>query len=93
MTARDDAELDFAVRELRRNYDRAVKSPYIHTPIAWALYHTWRMVDTRANRRREEGRHKRSAAALADPEGGSPERKTRKACQAEAGEAGEAGKD
>ena len=91
MTARDDAELDFAIRELRRNYQKAVNSPYVHTPIAWALYHTWRMVDTRANRRREEGRHERPAAALADPEGGSPDRKARKDQQAKAGEA-EAGK-
>lgn len=85
MTERHDAELDFAIRELRRNYKKAISSPYIHTPVAWALYHTWRTVDASAERKRKEARHERPAAALADPGGGIPGRKETGQAEAEAG--------
>ncbi len=43
-------DLDRAIRALRENYRRAQEQNahcpgFIRTPIAWALYKTWRMFD------------------------------------------------
>lgn len=50
-------DLERAINELQKNYERAVKIPYVSSPIAWALYKTWRMEDTRTEkeRKRKEG--------------------------------------
>lgn len=45
-------ELNRAVKALRENYQRAVeanerRAGFIRTPVAWALYKTWRMFDKR----------------------------------------------
>ena len=38
-------ELDKAIQFLREQYERAQRIEYIHNPLAWALYQTWRHVD------------------------------------------------
>ena len=39
------SELDKAIQFLREQYERAQRIEYIHNPLAWALYQTWRHVD------------------------------------------------
>ena len=39
------SELDKAIKFLREQYERAQRIEYIHNPLAWALYQTWRHVD------------------------------------------------
>lgn len=46
--------IDQAIALLRANYDKALKSPCVHTPLAYALYHTWRYVDTKEEKNRSE---------------------------------------
>lgn len=43
-------EFDYAVKILKRNYDRALSLEYVKTPIAWALYKTWLFFDSRARK-------------------------------------------
>lgn len=43
-----------AMQALERNYQKALNNPQVHTPIAWALYHTWRQIDTEENRKRRK---------------------------------------
>ena len=38
-------ELETAIQFLREQYERAKKIDFIHNPLAWALYQTWRHVD------------------------------------------------
>ena len=47
-----DKDFSHAVNVLEKNYQKALNNPQIHTPIAWALYHTWREIDTEEKRRR-----------------------------------------
>lgn len=35
-------ELERAIEDLKREYERALKIEYIRNPLAWALYHVWR---------------------------------------------------
>lgn len=37
--------LDQAISLLRKQYEKAKKSPYVKNPLAWASYHTWKIVD------------------------------------------------
>lgn len=39
------SELDKAIQFLREQYERAQQIEFIHNPLAWALYQTWRHVD------------------------------------------------
>lgn len=48
-----DEPLKMAIAELNNQYNRAIQSPYIVKPIAYALYHTWRIVDSKPNKRKE----------------------------------------
>lgn len=36
-----------AIKELWRNYDRAMDMEFIIKPISWALYQTWRWCDSK----------------------------------------------
>ena len=38
-------ELRKAVKELHKQYERAINSPAVRNPLAWALYHTWKQMD------------------------------------------------
>ena len=38
-------EIDKAIQFLREQYERAKRIEFIHNPLAWALYQTWRHVD------------------------------------------------
>lgn len=49
-----DKTFAHAMQALERNYQKALNNPQIHTPIAWALYHTWRQIDTEENRKRRK---------------------------------------
>ena len=40
------AELEKAVKILNAEYEKAKRNSYIHNPIAWALYHTWKQVES-----------------------------------------------
>ena len=48
-----DRPLKMAIAELNNQYNRAIQNPYIVKPIAYALYHTWRIVDSKPNKRKE----------------------------------------
>lgn len=37
--------LEKAVNILVENYERAKKLTFVHKPLSWALYHTWKVVD------------------------------------------------
>lgn len=37
--------LEQAIAILRRQYEEAKKLPYVKNPLAWALYHTWKIAD------------------------------------------------
>lgn len=37
--------LEHAITLLQKQYEEAKKSPYVKNPLAWALYHTWKMAD------------------------------------------------
>ena len=37
-------ELRKAVKELHKQYERAINSPAVRNPLAWALYHTWKQM-------------------------------------------------
>jgi hypothetical protein len=43
------SELDKAIQFLREQYERAKRIEFIHKPLAWALYQTWRHVDAPLN--------------------------------------------
>ena len=40
-------EFGHAIDILKEEYEKTRNNPYIHNPIAWALYHTWRRIDSR----------------------------------------------
>ena len=42
--------IEKAIEILKHNYERALKIEYIHNPLAWALYKTWRFVDSKAKK-------------------------------------------
>ncbi|MBR0463427.1 MAG: hypothetical protein IJJ23_03485 [Clostridia bacterium] len=39
-----------AIKALRDYYSAAVSMPYIHSPVAWALYQTWKAADVEAEK-------------------------------------------
>lgn len=43
----EDPELRKAIELLIKQYDRSKASEYVHSPVAHALYHTWKQVDER----------------------------------------------
>ena len=45
---------DEAVEQLRIEYEKAKKNKHIKNPIAYALYHTWRMADSKKEREQNE---------------------------------------
>ncbi|MBQ1789524.1 MAG: hypothetical protein II008_05065 [Oscillospiraceae bacterium] len=47
--------IEQAINQLRREYEKALHNPTVGTPLAYALYHTWRFVDARKKYRKEEG--------------------------------------
>ena len=44
-------ELRKAVKELHKQYERAINSPAVRNPLAWALYRTWVMMDGEDNKK------------------------------------------
>ena len=40
-------ELIRAVEILKEEYEKTKNNPYIYNPIAWALYHAWKRIDSR----------------------------------------------
>lgn len=42
-------EFGHAIDVLKEEYEKTRNNPYIQNPIAWALYHTWRRIDSRRN--------------------------------------------
>ena len=38
-------ELRNAVKELQKQYERAIKNPGVRNKLAWALFHTWKQMD------------------------------------------------
>lgn len=39
------AELEKAIRVLQEEFDETRNNSYIHNPVAWALYHTWKRIE------------------------------------------------
>ena len=54
-------DLERAIRELELEYEKAKNNPTVDCPIAYALYHTWRIEDSRKDRKKlnERKREKR----------------------------------
>ena len=48
----EDKELLNAIKILVEQYSHSKRSDYVHSPVAHALYHTWKTVD-KAGRRKE----------------------------------------
>jgi hypothetical protein len=46
-TVRLPEELIRAVEILKEEYEKTKNNPYIYNPIAWALYHAWKRIDSR----------------------------------------------
>lgn len=42
--------LEKAIEILRAEYERAVKLEWVHNPIAYALYQTWKKADERSKK-------------------------------------------
>ena len=40
-----DSNIENAIRVLQSKYNKALSNDYIHNPIAWALYQTWKGFD------------------------------------------------
>ena len=57
MSTRQDPEFSEAVELLGRFYKIAHTLEYVHCPIAWALYQTWRAVNDDRRRREEKDAH------------------------------------
>ncbi len=43
-------EFDYAVEMLKKEYERGQNLAYVKSPIAWALYKTWRFFDSQRRR-------------------------------------------
>ena len=43
----DNSDLDNAIIVLKEKFNQALCTEYIHHPIAWALYQTWKEFDRR----------------------------------------------
>lgn len=41
----DNAQLESTIALLRRAYERALKLEFVKNKAAWALYHTWKLID------------------------------------------------
>lgn len=37
--------LEQAITLLRKQYEKAKRSPYVKSPLAWALYQVWKIAD------------------------------------------------
>ena len=44
--------IETAIEKLKEKYEKAQKIEYVRDPVAWALFHVWKMAD-------EDGRNKR----------------------------------
>lgn len=44
-------DLEKAIKMLREEYERACGLQFVHRPLAYALYHVWRKVDSEGDRR------------------------------------------
>ena len=44
MARKKEITLEDAIDLLKKTYARAVQLPFIHNPVAWALYQTWREI-------------------------------------------------
>lgn len=47
-------EYDKAVRMLEKNYANAQRLPFVRSPMAWALYQTWKYFDREAQKKEEQ---------------------------------------
>lgn len=47
--------LNKAIAHLREEYIRALWNPTVRTPLAYALYHTWRYVDAKEEKDKTKG--------------------------------------
>ena len=56
MTDEMACEYQKAINELGENINKALNSPYVKNPIAWALYQTWKQFDKRSKSRGLEKR-------------------------------------
>ena len=50
--------IDKAIEILRANYERALNMQFVTKPIAWALYYTWRTVDSEMEKDKKKGSKK-----------------------------------
>ena len=48
-------EFEYAVDVLKKNYTNAQRLPFVRSPIAWALYQTWKYFDRRISRGEQNG--------------------------------------
>lgn len=51
--------IDQAIDQLRMEYEKALRNPTVRTPLAYALYHTWRFVDAKGKKEENNGKAER----------------------------------
>ena len=49
-----EMKLQTAITLLEANYEKAQNLEYVQRPLAWALYHTWKEVDSAKDEKRRE---------------------------------------
>ncbi len=46
-------KLTYAIKLLNKNYERAIRLGAIEKPVSWALFQTWREIDTKEKPRKK----------------------------------------
>lgn len=49
-----ETELDYICNRIRQYYDKALRSPYVQKPLAWAVYQVWRHYDAKEEAKNEK---------------------------------------
>lgn len=47
----EQKHVERAMRKLSKNYEKALNSPYVQKPLAWALFQTWKEYDEMEDKR------------------------------------------
>lgn len=42
---KDELKLEYAIKRLKKEYEKALKLKFIHKPLAYAIYQTWKYYD------------------------------------------------
>ena len=53
---RNEPLLEKAIKSIRTEYSEAKKRDYIHKPLSYAIYQTWKIVDEIERKKLEDGK-------------------------------------